>query len=242
MTLTINDRRYDMQTLPLRRSPLYRLHQSNGAEFVERSGSAVVSHYDADSKAEFAQAESLAIADLSGLARIGFKGADTVAWLQSQNLSLPVEPNQACLSDDGLCVARLSRTEFLILDNLLVASEKIEQLRKACSMDQSQRSYLLERADSHACFALSGEHVPTLLSKVCGVDMRLHRFAQYRIAQTSVARVNSIVIRSDQAKTPCFYVLADLSPAEFMWQGLLDAMQEFGGKPVGLNALNSLTK
>lgn len=231
-----------MQTLPLRRSPLYRLHQANGAKFIRRSDAALVSHFDIDSKAELAQAKSLAIADLSGLSRIGFKGADTVEWLLSQNISLPAQPNQACTSDDGLCVARLSHTEFLLMDNLLVASEKIEQLRRAWSIDQVQRSYLLERADSHACFALLGEHVPSLMSKVCGVDMRLHRFAQHQLAQTSVARVDSIVIRCDLAKTPYFYVLADLSSAEFMWHGLLDAMQEFSGKAVGWSVLNSLTK
>ena len=80
-----------------------------------------------------------------------------------------------------------------------------------------------------------------VLSKVCAVDMRPHKFDQFNVAQTSVARVNSIVIRLDQGETLCYFILADLSMNEFLWDGLLDAMQEFDGKPMGVSTLSSLS-
>lgn len=218
---------------PLRRSPLNRWHESQGASFINRSGGQLVGHY-LNEQPE--QAQQLAIADLSCLSRVGFKGADTADWLTGQGLALPEKPNQAVLSN-GLTVLRLSDTEFFIVDELTNESGSIEQLRKAWSMDLAQQTYLLERADSHAWFALTGDLGPQVLSKVCAVDMRLHKFDQYQVAQTSVARSNAIVLRSDFGNTPNFFVMADLTSSQFLWDGLLDAMHEFNGKAVGLNSL-----
>ena len=228
--------------LPLRRSPLYRYHQQLDARFVERSDGLLVSQYGNDLAREVQAANSLAIADLTALQRIGFRGVDTEAWLESQGLCLPASPNAASLQQDGVITARLSHTESLLLDDLRKPAKVFQQLRNNWSMDIDKHTYLLERGDSHGCFALSGEHVPELLSKVCAVDMRLHKFPQYSVAQTSVARSNSIVVRVDFGPSPGFLILSDLSTTEFVWQGLLDAMLEFNGKAIGITALTSLTQ
>lgn len=230
----------------LRRSPLYRYHLEHQAEFVERAGSAVVNSYNGIPPVELEQAGSLAIIDLCGISRVGFKGADTADWLQEQGVTLPTQPNSACQTEEGITVARLSQSEFLLLDiaeerlKNSVTGLKIAQLEAAWSMDLEQRTYLLPRADSHAWLALTGAFASQALSKICAVDMRLHKFAQHSVAQTSVARSNAIVVRADQGNTPCFFILADLSTAEFLWHGLLDAMAEFNGKPIGLTAFCSL--
>ena len=49
--------------------------------------------------------------------------------------------------------------------------------------------YPVPRADSHCWFALSGLHAAEMFAKICGVDLRAHRFAEGAIAQTSVARM-----------------------------------------------------
>ena len=231
----------------LRRSPLYRYHLEHQAEFVARSGSAVVDSYNGNLQREIERAESLAIIDLCGIPRIGFKGADTADWLRQQGVTMPTQPNSACQTEQGITVARLSQNEFLILDSVAEPGAKIAeagleiaQLETDWSMNLAQRTYLLPRADSHAWLALTGAFASQVLSKICAVDMRLHKFAQHSVAQTSVARSNAIVVRADQGSTPCFFVLADLSTAEFLWHGLLDAMDEFQGKPIGLNAFFSL--
>ncbi len=79
-----------------------------------------------------------------------------------------------------------------------------------------------------------------MFSKICGVDLRAHKFANGEVAQTSVAKANSIVIRHDLGSTHCFYILTDVSTAEFLWDCLLDAMAEYRGKPVGVAALRAL--
>lgn len=225
---------------PLRRNPLHRLHQSLGATFTVRGGSQIVRRYAKNKTSEIVQASTLALADLTPLARIGFKGPETIDWLSERVLSSPARPNQAIIADQDLTVARLSETEVLILDSLQKPSKALNKLIADWSLDNKPKTYLLERADSHACFALLGQKVPEMLAKVCAVDMRLHKFAQLSIAQTSIAKINGILVRADQGQTPCFYLLADLSSAQYLWDCLIDAMQEFNGKPIGLDALQTL--
>ena len=244
MTRTTSDRSFKVSTVQaqqfLRRSPLYRCQQQQGAVFVTHSDAAMVASYGQGIKQEVAQARSLAIADLTPLPRTGFKGPDTIDWAIARGLDVPDTPNSALVGNNGLTTLRLSQHEILVLDSVHKPGREIEKLCSGLSMDMPERTYLLQRADSHAWFALTGQLVPEMLSKVCAVDMRLHKFTQCSIAQTSVARSNSIVVRADQGDTLCFYVLADLSACQFMWEVLLDAMAEFQGRPVGWKALQRL--
>ncbi len=224
----------------LRRSQLYRIHQSAGAYFEDQDGTLSVSQY-AGNADELGQARRLGLADLSTLSRIGFKGHGAPAWLHTQGVLLPEQPNQTLLQTDGSLLLRLSAQEVLILRALHPASALITQLQNQVSSAAAQHAYVLPRADSHCWLALTGEYAAQTLAKICGVDMRLHKFAQGDVAQTSVARVNAIVTRyALEADTPCFYILCDVSLAEFLWVSLIDTMLEFGGQPIGLATLRQL--
>lgn len=224
----------------LRRSQLYRRHLESGAQFEEVADSMVVAAYPnvADEKQ---QATSLGLADLSMLPRTGFKGPGALRWLEQQGAQLPDSPNRAQVQEDGGLIARLSHEELLIVSDLSLVSTLADSLQKNWSMDTAAKVYLLPRSDSHCWFALAGEHAAEAFSKVCGVDLRTHKFANGDIAQTSLARVNAIIVRSDLGITPCFYIFSDVSSAEFLWDCLLDAMLEFGGTAVGIAALRRLT-
>jgi hypothetical protein len=54
--------------------------------------------------------------------------------------------------------------------------------------------------------------------------------AIYRIAQTSVARLNSIVLRADREKRPTYHLLADSTCSAYMLACLKDAAEELGGR------------
>jgi sarcosine oxidase subunit gamma len=79
-----------------------------------------------------------------------------------------------------------------------------------------------------------------MFSKICGVDLRTHKFAQGQIAQTSVAKINAVVVRHDLGTTPCFYIFSDIASTEFLWDCLLDAMEEHQGVAIGVAAIRSL--
>ncbi|NFV82197.1 hypothetical protein [Magnetospirillum aberrantis] len=72
-----------------------------------------------------------------------------------------------------------------------------------------------------------------MLAKMCGVDLRRHVFADGAVAQTSVARLNAILIRQGDA----VHLLADSASAEYLWDCVVDAMAEYGGAVAGAGHL-----
>lgn len=226
-----------------RRSFLYRKLVELGATFIETERVAVAEYFR-DALAEGQQAESLAVCDLSPLSRTGFKGVGTVQWLQAWGLAVPESSNLALVQGDGALAARLAPNELLILGDLRQASDLPRRLENAWAEAEvppkSPRGFPVPRQDSHAWFCLSGRHAASMLAKVCGVDLRPAHFANGQIAQTSVARLSTIVIRNDLGGTLAYYLLNDSASAEYFWDCMLDAMQEFGGRPVGLGALRAL--
>ena len=140
----------------------------------------------------------------------------------------------------GGLIARLSEQEFLILQGLEADPGLFATLQGNWLSDAPESVHPLPRADSHCWLALSGALASEALAKLCAVDLSSRSFGLCDVAQTSLARVNAIILRQDLGITPCFHILSDASSAEYLWDVLLDAMREFGGAPVGLEALRTL--
>ena len=229
---------------PLRRSFIYRALQQAGARFATINDSAIAVDFGRPIEAELTQARRLGIADLSVLPRTGFKGVGTVEWLTAQGLAIGPDSNRAYPQAGGEWAARLAPTEIFLVDSLAGGGDLMRRLNAAWNWGSGKPrtliGYPLPRSESHAWFMVTGEHAPAMFAKICGLDLRLHRFAVGAIAQTSVAKMSGIVIRADLGETPAFHLLADSASSEYLWTCVLDAMAEFGGKPVGWSALRRL--
>ncbi|WP_067866884.1 aminomethyltransferase family protein [Neptuniibacter marinus] len=208
----------------LARSPLYRVHEAAGAHFEACASAAQVASYGD-------QSEPLAaLIDLSVQHRFGIRGANAIAALSAAGLSVPEKPNQCLNSANGETVLRLGKTEFWVLGAMESGT---------CSADSSAFAdcYPVYCQDSHACLLLSGEQLPDIMAKLCGVDLSESVFPKGSIAQTSVARINAIISHLPDKEGTHFVILCDSAAAEYLWACLLDAMDEFGGKAAGLNYL-----
>lgn len=219
-----------------RRSPIYRRHIQLQAQFDHWCDANVVNNY-ADPAMEARLAGNLGLVDLSTLPRIGFKGAGTVAWANSQGINLPDAANKARLQSDHSLVAQLSRQELLILPDIAGNSSLIDRVNL---LQLPAQTYSLPRADSHSWLAVTGSAAAEMLAKICAVDLRPDQFTQGQIAQTSLAKINAIIVRQDMGSTLCFHLLSDIASTEFLWDCLLDAMVEYQGVAVGVAALRSL--
>lgn len=177
-----------------------------------------------------------AVVDLTGLPRVGFRGAQSGEYLQSRGFSLPDKPNQAITQPDGSHVARLSQTEYLLLGSLRDRGERIADEEARWEMDHLA-NYLLPREDSHAWMQLSGAHAAEVMAKLCGVDLRSAAFAHGAVAQTSAARINVIVINISAESHPIFHILCDRASLEYFKGALMDAMAEFDGRALQIDAL-----
>ena len=214
----------DPATLP-RRGFVYRRLVERGATF-DTSGHAVRTAGDA------AQAD-VVLCDLSLAPRCGFKGRDALGWLSGRGIVVPEENNRAArLGDSGLS-CRLAPTEALILADAGV----VDRLETACARETPDGCYAMPRAESHAWFRIAGRDAAPMLAKLCGVDLRPHRFDDLEIAQTIVARISAIVVRDDIGGTLAYNLLADSASALYLWDCIVEAMAEFDGAVVGTEAL-----
>jgi sarcosine oxidase subunit gamma len=227
-----------------RRSFIHRVLQQAGARFAPVNDGGIAIDFGKPVEAEIAQARRMGIADLSVLPRTGFKGTGAVEWLTGQGLSIGPDSNRAYPQSGGELAARLAPTEIFLIDGLGGTGDLISRLNSAWSWGSEKPrkliGYPMPRSESHAWFLVTGEQAPVMFAKICGVDLRSHRFAVGSIAQTSLAKMSAIIIRADLGGAPAFHVLADSASAEYLWVCLLDAMAEFGGAPVGWAAIRQL--
>lgn len=211
----------------------------------EALGDAAVAMDFGDPAGEAETARRLGLCDLSPLPRLGIKGAGTADWLVGQGIELPPESNRTVRQKSGVLAARLAPAELLLLAGLAGDGAPLDALAAAWRAEptppQSPRGYLLPRQHSHFWFLLSGASTAAMFAKICGVDLRPGKFADGRIAQTSMARMNGVVIREDQGETLAYHLLGDSASAEYLWGCLIDAMAEFDGAPIGLAAARALT-
>ncbi|OUR80265.1 sarcosine oxidase subunit gamma [Marinomonas sp. 42_23_T18] len=163
--------------------------------------------------------------DATAFSRVGFRGQGVERFLAEQGLAVPSAPNQSVLSDTGLVVLRLSKTEFWILDTDNAQHELIAALELA-SKGLSQ-VYRLYCQHSHAFFLIRGKEISNLFAKICGVDLSESAFAVTSIAQTSVARTNAIVVRQERNDEAFFLLLSDLASSQYLWDAIVDAATEF---------------
>ncbi|GGC86331.1 sarcosine oxidase [Chelatococcus reniformis] len=219
----------------LQRSPLYRALAVHGAvTWTELPGGAVAERVGT------ANAGGLAIVDLSPLPRLGFKGRETLAAMQARGVVVENKPNRAFRQPDGgLCLV-LAASEVMLLGPLTGDGTRLAALEAEWDIDAGVRTYPLPRRDSHAWFAVAGAAAPEMFAKLCGVDLRLAHFPDLAVAQTSVARLNAVVVRADEGGRPVFHLLADSAAAIYLLDCLVDAAQEFGGRIAGRALLGAL--
>lgn len=119
-------------------------------------------------------AAELQFEDGSARPRCGCKGPGAERWLREQGYRVPAAPNSAVLDGDGVLVARLATSEFLIeaVDTAAAGAGGGIRVRNT-------RAQLHERAQPRDVYAvarqdtvmtLSGAGLNALLRQVCGVD------------------------------------------------------------------------
>jgi glycine cleavage system aminomethyltransferase T len=77
------------------------------------------------------------------------------------------------------------------------------------------------------------------MAKLCEVDLRGRKFPPGSIAQTSIARVNGVVISHNFGPRPGFFILCDTASTEYLWRSIIDAIDEYNGGAVGLQNITT---
>ena len=212
------------------RSPVYRKFLKTNFSSIPNSVIA-----EAISTDDVENAKRSGLVDVSTIARTGFRGKNAEKHLTKLGYPIPEKPNKVKTCENGELILRLSMNEFWVIGSLKDQGFSINEL--ITKSTPSEGCYPLYCQNSHAWFIMSGIHLSEAMSKVCGVDLREVNFPEGSIAQTSIARVNAIIVHHTINGESVFSILSDSASAEYLWESLLDATSEFSGKVVGYKSL-----
>lgn len=157
--------------------------------------------------------------------------------LEKQFSQVPTKPGELVEVGVGL-LACLTSKEFY-----LFAKTPGADLPAASALDDlfTQANVFAHATDyTHgtAALRLVGPDAPEILSKICGLDFHDSVFPDMRVAQTSAAKIKTLIARCDDGQTPAYFLHVSRPFGQYFWDIVWDAGQEFG-IGVGLAAGNT---
>ncbi|OBQ87821.1 hypothetical protein [Mesorhizobium sp. WSM3873] len=135
----------------------------------------------------------LIVTDLTARSRFGVKGPGSSAWLEAQGLALP--PINRIARQGGVRLLRLGGEDFLAIDD--IAGGAVAKLVAAWQAEKGPRGYWSWREEGWSWMRLSGRPAEAVMARLCALDLRPGRFADDAIAQTRVANLEAVLVRSE---------------------------------------------
>lgn len=176
--------------------------------------------------------DGLKLHDLSLATRSGVRGVKASEWLIAQSLHQELkthelqppelQPNTLVELPGSRLLMALSTREFWLLE-----PETEAQASPIPSGHCAPGVWPLYNQNSHAWLVLSGEPRAEMMAKLCGVDLRLEAFPVGTVAQTQMALASVVIAHHLWRDEAVFSLFVDQSLADFAWEALQDAMEEF---------------
>jgi sarcosine oxidase gamma subunit len=180
--------------------------------------------------------------DGSGRSRCGCKGPGAEVWLRSLGLSVPAASNSVLLDADGVLVARLASSEFLIESTEQATPAGQQRLAAAHAQlvvrAQPRDVYPVARQDS--VMTISGTGLNALLRQVCGVDFAplLDAAAdtgEQPVLLTSMIGVGVVAWPRRIAAGVAVTLWCEPSYAHYFWNTLLEVAGQAGSVSMGVS-------
>jgi aminomethyltransferase len=242
---------------PLKKTALNAAHRALKARMVDFGGWDMPVEYPGDGGGLIAEhlavRTGVGLFDVSHMGEIWFRGAGALAAVQhvTMNDASRLKDGQAqysalltpegCFVDDIL-VHRASENDYLLVVN---ASNKDKDyawiLKQADARPSRSLVRITDDSASYSQLAVQGPRGVETLQKLTKVD--LAAIKNYWFTWGEVAGVAKVLIaRSGYTGEDGFelYLPSDVATTENVWNALLEAGKEFGIRPCGLGARNTL--
>jgi sarcosine oxidase, subunit gamma len=170
-------------------------------------------------------AASVTMADISHNALIHIRGNAAAQVLRTIYEIVPDMPGNAAMVSAGV-LGRLRADEFVLFVGLGSVNDAMQNLTSAVG---SAHMTLTDLTHGRAGIALGGVHAANVLPKVCGLDFHESVFPDLHIAQTSLAKVRTLILRHDSPSARAYRLVVERSLGAYVWGVVYDAMQEWNG-------------
>lgn len=212
------------------RSPLYSWHASRCDDWCQL-GDALLPRQFASADEECSAIEQLALCDLSGLPLFEFKGPGAADWLVSRDLPVPAEIYQGQATPGNGWMTRTGSEEFLLRG--AVGSRRSELAGDLPGNGYQQDFLMTSRHD--AVLLLAGCRSAELMAQTCALDYAA--FTLEKTVFTRVAGVSCGLVKDQVNDDPVCWLWIDPSQALYLWQELVQIIQDLSGSIVGVAAI-----
>jgi len=168
---------------------------------------------------------NLTLSDLTGVPVMLIQG-EVGDILKQHFAQIPARPGDLVEVSSGL-LARLTATQFYLFGVSPAAN-----LPSAATLDdsfaQNQRfAHATDITHGKAVLRLAGVAASEVLSKICGLDFHQTVFPSQHVAQTSTAKIKTLIARYDKGETPAYFLHINRPLGQYFWETVWDAGQEF---------------
>ena len=235
-----------MHTENNKTTPFISIHQSLGAKIVPFAGFLMPVEYTGINDEHATVRNGVGVFDVSHMGEIWVKGPkalDFVQWVTSNDALklMPGKIQYSCFPNgkggivDDLLVYKYSKEKYLLVVNASNIEKDWNWLN-----EQNKFGVELENSSDHiAQLAIQGPKAIDVLQKLTDIDLNTIKYYNYVVGK--IAHCDDVII-SNTGYTGAggFELYFYNKDAVSIWNAIFDAGKEFGIKPIGLGARDTL--
>ncbi len=230
----------------MKRTPFYEIHASLGAKLVEFAGFEMPVQYSGIIDEHLAVRSSVGVFDVSHMGEFEVRGANALAFLQHVTINDVARISEGaaqysamCYEDGGIVDDLLvyhCGDHYMLVVNAANRTKDLEWL-KSHLIDGVE---LIDRSDTTALLAVQGPKSLPTLQTLTSAD--LSTISSYHFTRGTLAGVPMLISRTGYTGELGFelYFDADVATCTRAWEEIFRAGKEFGIKPIGLGARDTL--
>ncbi|MBC7814291.1 MAG: hypothetical protein H7175_24260 [Burkholderiales bacterium] len=167
-------------------------------------------------------ATRIRLEDASQQGMIDIRGQAAALVLQTLYDAVPAASGDVIMTPDGALV-RLRLDQFALLGNQHDESvfNRLNEAAGAATITVTDMTH------GRAIMLLVGAQAGAVLPKICGLDFHDEAFPNFHAAQTSLAKVPTLIVRADRDAVPAYLLVVERSLGAYVWGVVYDALQEF---------------
>ena len=234
------------ERMPFKRTPMDRTHRELGARMVESGPWLRPHNYGSPAEECIAVRERVGIIDVGTLGKIEVVGRDAPQLLDRlythRFSDLPVgriryglmTSDNGVILDDGT-VTRLAEDRYFVTTTSGNA-DVIEEWFNWWNAGAANCAHVVNVTAGYGAVNVAGPMARQTLVKLTDIDLSRRAFRYMRSAEGQVAGVPCILLRIGFVGETGWELHFPAEYGEYMWQAIMDAGEEFGISPFGLEA------
>jgi aminomethyltransferase len=235
-----------MQQDNVKTTPFTSIHQSLGAKIVPFAGFLMPVEYSGINDEHITVRNAVGVFDVSHMGEIWVKGSkalDFIQWVTSNDASklVPGKVQYSCFPNgkggivDDLLVYKFDDEKYL----LVVNASNIEKDYKWLNQQNKFGAEIENNSDSIAQLAVQGPKAAEMLQQLTKVDLKSMKYYTFRVDE--FAGVKDVIISNTGYTGAGGFELYFLNKdAKSIWDAIFKTGKEFGIKPIGLGARDTL--